>query len=201
MTTARTLIEGERFLHKDLWQVVERQLKHAVETPTGSYYDHLVAMVFALHSLEAYLNFVGGRLAPEIWKNEREFFRKQPYQGFDGKVRKILELVDLTETSRDVRPYSTVWFLKNLRDKIAHAKPFTFGHTIEHAVDEEPPLDRTSFDTIVSRENAERARDDIYIFVENIHTAAKPKVSDVWFGDIPFGGPIQYSSGHTTVAT
>ena len=65
MKSVRTSVEGERFLHKDLWRVVERQLDHALGTPRGAFYDDLVAMVFALHALEAYLNFVGERVAPE----------------------------------------------------------------------------------------------------------------------------------------
>ena len=137
MKTVRTSVEGERFLHKDLWRVVERQLDHALGTPRGAFYDDLVAMVFALHALEAYLNFVGERVAPEIWKDEREFFRNVPYRGFDGKVRKVLELVGLAEPACDIRPYSTVWVLKDLRDLIAHAKPMTFVKVIEHSSEEE----------------------------------------------------------------
>jgi len=140
MAKARTLIEGERFLQKDLWRVVERQLEHATLVPTGAFYDDLVAMVFALHALEAYLNFVGERIAPDIWKDEREYFRKTPYRGFDGKVRKVLELSGLAEPSRDVRPYSTVWLLKDLRDLIAHAKPMRFGSVVEHESNDKPSL-------------------------------------------------------------
>jgi hypothetical protein len=46
-------------------------------------------MVFAFHTLDAYLNYAGEHLAPEIWQNEGEFFAKQPYRGFDGKIRKV----------------------------------------------------------------------------------------------------------------
>ena len=66
MDMVQTFIEGERFLHRELWRVVERQLNHASVTPKGAFYDDLVAMVFALHTLEAYLNFAGERLAPRI---------------------------------------------------------------------------------------------------------------------------------------
>ena len=201
MTKAHTSVEGERFLHKDLWRVVQRQLEHALETPQGAFYDDLVAMVFALHALEAYLNFVGERVAPDIWKDEREFFRNEPYRGFDGKVRKVLQLVGIAEPARDVRPYSTVWVLKDLRDLIAHARPMRFGITIEHNVDEEPSLLHSPLRDVITRENAERARDDIKAFIESIHTAAIPKVKDIWFGPTAFGGTLQYSSGHTKVAT
>lgn len=200
MNTALTQREGKRFLHKDLWLVVERQFEHATATPKGSFYDHLVAMVFALHSLEAYLNFVSEQLAPDLWGNERDFFRKEPYRGFEGKVRKVLELVSLPEPNRDTRPYSTVWLLKDLRDLIAHAKPFPIDDIVEHSADEKPSLHLTSFDTLISRENAEYARDDINTFAKSIHAAAKPKITFPLFGAMPFGGVIQHISGHTTKA-
>ena len=202
MGTTRTLVEGERFLHKDLWRVVERQLDHSTAMPMGAFYDDLVAMVFALHALEAYLNFVGERIAPEIWKDEREYFRKERYRGFDGKVRKVLELVGIAEPSRDVRPYSTVWLLKDLRDVIAHGKPIRFSNVVEHGMDEEPSLTHSPLRDVVSRENAERARDDVRAFADAIHAAAIPKLKhEIWFGLSAFGGTFQYSSGHTTFAT
>jgi hypothetical protein len=140
VTKVRTTIEGERFLHRELWAVVERQLGHAAGTPRGSAKDHLVAMVFSFNTLEAYLNYAGEHLAPQIWKDERNFFRSEPFRGFDGKVRKVLELVGLEEPIRTDRPYSTVWMLKDLRDLIAHAKPLKFSYVVEHSADDEPSM-------------------------------------------------------------
>jgi hypothetical protein len=198
----RTTIEGERFLHKELWRVVERQFEHAAAHPTGSLYDYLVAMVFAFHTLEAYLNFVGERLAPELWQDERNFFRNEPYRGFDGKLRKVLELVELPEPDRESRPYSTVWLLKGLRDLIVHARPERFRSVIEHTADDQPSLHHTPLDGLVTVENAARAREDVAQFIETIHAHAKPKLAhDLWFGAQAFHGPLQYSSGHTTKAS
>jgi hypothetical protein len=201
MAKAHTLVEGERFLHKDLWRVVERQLDHATAMPTGAFYEDLVAMVFALHALEAYLNFVGERVAPDIWKDEREYFRREPYRGFDGKVRKVLELVGISEPPRDVRPYRTVWLLKDLRDLIAHAKPIRLDGVLEHSASEEPAPPRSPLRDVVTHENAERARDDVQTFADTIHAAALLNVKDIWFGKSAFGGTFQYSSSHTTIAT
>jgi len=138
---------------------------------------------------------------PRIWKDEREFFRNVPYRGFDGKVRKVLELVGLAEPARDIRPYSTVWVLKDLRDLIAHAKPMKFDKVIEHSSEEELLFLESPLRDVVTRDNAERARDDIKAFVESIHTAAISKVKDIWFGPAAFGGTLQYSSSQTKVAT
>src|SRR5438045_8862402 len=134
-----TSVEGERFIHKELWRVVIRQLEHAKANPSGAFYDDLVAMTFAFHALEAYLNYVGEKLAPDIWKNERSFFSKQPFRGFDGRIRKVFELVGLPEPARDARPYSSVWLLKGLRDLMAHGKVERIASPFKHDQPEEPP--------------------------------------------------------------
>lgn len=197
----RTHIEGERFLHRELWRVVERQLEHASSNPQGALYDDLVAMVFSLHTLEAYLNFAGERLAPEIWKDERNFFRNEPYRGFQGKLRKVLELAGMPTPDITTRPYSTIELLKELRDLIAHAKPEKFSRTIDHPADEEPNLHNTPLDEIITHDNARMAKEDMKQFIELLHSHAKGKANDVWFKGKALTGPLQYSSGHTSRAT
>lgn len=197
--TARTTIEGQRFLHKDLWRVVKRQLEYSKANPKGAFYDDLVAMVFALHALEAYLNYVGEHLAPEVWIDERNYFRREPNRGFDGKLRKVLELCGLPEPSREARPYKTVWDLKTLRDLMAHAKPERLLLDVHHHVDEEPPLLNTPLDEAVTAEKAQQAYEDISSFAQSIHSAAGPKIRDIWFGDLAFGGALQFGSGSTSL--
>jgi hypothetical protein len=67
----------------------------------GSFFHNLVALVFASHVVEAYLNYVGERLAPDIWKDERNYFRKEPYRGWEGKLRKVFELAGLPWNAAD----------------------------------------------------------------------------------------------------
>jgi len=185
-------VEGETLLHRILWQTVERQLKNASKNPNGSFYDDLAAMVFASHALEAYLNFVGERLAPEFWKDERKHFRPT---GFAGKILKVLELCQIEEPSKIERPYSTVWMLKALRDRIAHAKPERFSATRWHSANEEPDLFRKPLDGVVTHENALAAADDLKKFVRPIHEAARAKIQDVGLGTEAFGRIVQRSTG------
>lgn len=196
-----TNVEGERFVHKELWRVVLRQLEHAKKVPSGAFYDDLVAMTFAFHALEAYLNYVGELLSPDIWKNEREFFLKQPYRGFDGKIRKVFELAGLPEPARTRRPYSSVWLLKRLRDLIAHGKVEKIAGAIEHDADEESPWVRTPLDDLVTEANAEMARADVALVAQSIHDAARPKIDDVWFRSAaPFEGVLQHNEGWSNIA-
>jgi hypothetical protein len=62
-----TTFNGESLLHRELWRVVEMQGEFAERRgERWAFYTDLVAMVFAFHTVEAYLNFVGGLLAPTI---------------------------------------------------------------------------------------------------------------------------------------
>jgi len=165
-------------------------------------------MTFAFHTLEAYLNFLGPRLAPGIWRDERNFFRREPYRGFDGKLRKILELAQVPEPDRSDRPYSTVWLLKELRDMITHAQAERFSQAIEYppeypaSLREETRVDYMPFGALVTAENAHRAATDVEEFIERIHSAAKLLIpDDIWFGAKALSGPLAYSSGRTGISS
>ena len=168
--------------------------EHAQNVPAGAFYDDLVAMIFAFHAFEAYLNYAGEKVAPEIWQDERSYFKNDPYRGFDGKMRKVLELVGLPEPDRLVKPYSTVWLLKGFRDLIVHGKFEKISTVVEHSTNQEASWVRTPLDDLVTTVNAERARDDIFEFAKIIHDAARSKVNDVWFGNQAFDGPHSESS-------
>ena len=195
-----TTDEGENFTHKSLWCVVARQIENAEARSSGALYDHMAAMVFALHAFEAYLNFLGVRLAPDIWNDEQNFFRREPYRGFEGKVRKVFELCRLAEPDRLARPYSTIWALKALRDVIAHGKIQTFSQTYAQSVGEQPPFFSGRFDKLVSRDKAVEAKQDTHAVACILHAAARPHVTDVWFGDDPFCGPHVHATGISPVA-
>lgn len=157
-------------------------------------------MVFAFHTLEAYLNFVGERLAPAIWADERNFFRKAPYRGFDGKLKKVLELCVMPQPDFSVRPYSVVPILKRLRDTIAHGKVDAFESTVVHPTGKEVDPYTTSLDLAVTEAGAQQAVADLEAFVEELHTFAKVQLSDVWAMDKALRGPLQWSTRHTTHA-
>ena len=200
MASIVTYVEGENFNHRLLWFIVKRQLEHGVDKPAGAYHDDLVAMVFALHSMEAYLNFIGERLAPDIWKDERDYFSKFPYRGFSGKMKKVLELVDLQEPPRDARPYSTIWLLKNLRDQIAHPKTERYSFTASHPADDVKAFYVAPFHGLVTRENAQMAYEDVEKFADTVHELARARLIDVIVGDKAFRGILSLGSGSSTVA-
>ena len=193
----RTSDEGEHYVYLDLWYVVEQQLEHADYQLRGSFYCYLIAMVFAFHALEAYLNYLGDGLAPHIGIKERKFFSKPPYRGFDGKVRKVLKLLGISEPNRECRPYRSVWELKKLRDTIAHPQRERISYSIDHP-GSAPPEYRSIFENLVDREKAIQATDDVREFIKKLHAAAEPGMKhDEYFKEDPFDGISRIISGNT----
>jgi hypothetical protein len=194
-----TKYKARSFLHRELWRVVAMQGEIATERQgRGKFYNDLVAMVFALHTVEAYLNFIGELLAPAIWKDERNYFRKQPYRGFEGKLRKVMELVSLP-LAPDVRPLKTVLELKELRDLIAHPKTEQLGGSVKTRGREVPfPLAVFTLEKKVTGDACAVAVNDVEEFLDRIHTAVGPKVDDIWSGTRALRGPAFHASHVST---
>lgn len=55
----RTSFSGEELTHRLLWRIVKEQAKEAQERAEGWFYPSVVARVFAYHTVEAHLNYVG----------------------------------------------------------------------------------------------------------------------------------------------
>lgn len=198
-----TTFDGESYVHKTLWTVMLRQMSSAEAQGVGSAYELLAGMVFAFHAFEAYLNYLGFKLAPEIWEKEREFFNEESYKGFYGKVRKVFELCGMEEPSRGKRPYSTIRSLKVLRDTIAHGKVEKIKRTVVHRVDERVPTLSWDLALQVSSKLAARAVADVDQVAKILHEAAKSRLptEDVWYGDLPFGGVHSYAKHKTTASS
>ncbi len=188
----------EDYLHRDVWRVVNRQLEYAKTNRTGALYDDLVAMVFSYHALEGYLNFVGAKLAPDLWKDEKKEFSDT---GIAGKLTAICDFcgIDVFEKSR--RPYSTVIALKKLRDSMAHPKTQKTNHRKEFVEGKTLPLFRPSYlAQLVSHQKAMRAHDDVRTIAARIYSAALSRFPNVHIGDDPFEGMISMNSATTRLA-
>jgi len=197
----KTTYEGEEILHRLLWHIVEEESERAAMLARGWFNPSAVAMVFAFHTIEAYLNYVGERLAPDIWKQERNYFRREPYRGWEGKLRKVLELAGLTWNPGE-RPLSTVLQLRQLRDLLAHGKPEKLeGEFLHPAGTESPTPVSTLRKMIVPQEKLQTVLSDVEQFLCQIHSLAKPKVkaNDNFFGGHPLQGTSEYSVHSTTI--
>jgi hypothetical protein len=132
----KTTYDGKELTHRWLWSIVEAEAAIAKQRERNWLKPAAVAMVFAFHTVEAYLNYVGETLAPAIWRDERNFFRRPPYRGLNGKLRKVMELVGMAWPQPVNRPLQSILELKPLRDLIAHSRSEEIVGTVFHSEDE-----------------------------------------------------------------
>jgi len=184
--------EGEEYLHKEAWRVVARQFERPDDPRKGAMYDDLVAMVFASHTLEGYLNFLGDKLLPKVWQNEREIEGR-----LEGRLTLILRECGLPNFDKGRRPFATVAALTKLRNGMAHPKTHKPKASKIYSEGKEPPLfPKTYLETLVSHDKAMRARDDVRFIVDRIHAAAVAKFPALHLGDDGLGGIMsQHSHG------
>jgi hypothetical protein len=144
-------------------------------------------MVFAAHSLEGYLNFIGDKILPELWQKEREI-----EGGFEGKLARILQECGLNKFEKGRRPYSTVTELTTLRNNLAHPKTKKQPKRRKiYPEGKEPPLfPKPYLATLVTHEKALRARDDVKCIVDRIHAAVVAKFPALHLGDDGLEGII-----------
>ena len=190
MSTSHT--RGVISKYRYLWAVVTKIIAKTTESREISFSDNLIIMIFSFHTLEAYINYVGEILNPELWKVERNYFEKHPYQGCDGKIRKMFELCETNEPLRTTRPYSSVWMLKSLLDSITHSETDR-GPGIINDTNEIIQLDKELFRGMVTSENARVAAEDAHKIISMIHELAKKKTDAPWPQFDPLEKNHQYS--------
>lgn len=209
MKKLKTHFEGRELIHRHLWAIVEEEAKLANERTQGWRGPTLVAMVFAFHTVEAYLNFAGELLAPELWRHERDFFGKEPYRGWNGKLKKVMELVALPAPERGARPLKTILELKRLRDLIAHGKSeWLAGEDVQYS-DALAWFPLSTLDKMITpKEKLKTVLQDVEKFLDHIHRLAKAQLESIaatraaeinWFGDSALRGPGSYVESSTSL--
>jgi len=199
----KTTYEGKEFLHRQLWSIAKLEAMRSNELKRDWFEPNVVAMIFAFHTIEAYLNFAGALLDPATWSDERNAFHKEPYRGFEGKLRKVMELASVPWNPA-TRPLQTIIELKRLRDLIVHGRPEEFSGEVVHVQATEPgfPLSRLR-SMVTPRERLGPVLHDVNELVQRIHDSenfASIRETDPWFGKEALEGPTAYNTRHTTLA-
>lgn len=203
MARLTTSYEGIWYTHRLLWQIVEQQAAFARERDREWVNLSLVAVTFAFHALEAYVNFAGEHLAPDLWADEQNSFRKDPYRGWKGKLRKILELTNVP-WEPDARPLKTIIELQELRDSIAHGKAERFSGTFDHDADIDelmPSLLPNSRirSMVLPKSRLDEVLEDVRAVLDMMHPAVAARVDDPFFKATAVGGPASWMSRSTSL--
>jgi hypothetical protein len=203
MARLTTTYEGISYTHRLLWEIAEQQAEFARERDREWVNFSLVAVTFAFHALEAYVNFAGEQLAPELWEDEQNSFRREPYRGWKGKFRKVCELTNVP-WEPDARPLKTVFELQDLRDWIAHGKAERFSGTVEHDSNVDslgPSIPNSKIRSMVfPKSRLDDVLNDVRSLLDRMHPVVAAAVDDPFFKATAVGGPATWMSASTTLA-
>jgi hypothetical protein len=192
--TAR--LTGEIFNHRLLWHSAHVLSKQATDREEGSTYSLLAATLFAYLALEAYLNDVGPRVAPEQWKDERESFSQGEYRGTLGKLEFLLRQLDL-KYDKGRRPFQTVRELDRRRDALVHPRTEKVDHLIRYrdAAKVQTHKDPELFE-FADQNFLVQAFQDIEVLCDGIQGAARQRLGEheiLW--PVAFRGAMWHQGG------
>ena len=126
--------------HEILWRSAMTSLD-LIQKIEDAREDHLSiqALLNGFLAFEGFINFVGLKLFPDIWVDERRFFSGDDYKGIEGKVAYLFEKFGM-HLSKGQEPYQTFKKVKGIRDILAHPKPHQYCKTTEIADSDDRPL-------------------------------------------------------------
>jgi hypothetical protein len=200
-------LEGEYVTYKLLWAVAQHQVEHSEQQPRGSDFDRIAAMIFAFFALEAYLNFILEKLAPDVWKAERSYFRGA---GFLGKLKKVSQLAKMPAPDFGSDPYGTIRLLEKFRNDMVHAHTEKLEPRRVKIPNDHEPTIRSKLDVVVTPEQCGNAMRQVEQVIKEIHKAARLRRTagwrhpdsderDTWFLSVdPLDGVFLHASGPTT---
>ena len=188
-----TVVSGEVFTHRVLWTGCQCQLRVAREESTSSWYFYLTAMLMGYMTFEAYINFLGSRLQPELWKGERTEFRAPPYNGARGKLLKLCELHSVPYPDKGRRPFQSIIKLNALRDLVAHGKPEIFEVVARHVEGTYSAMVKSTLEQFVSGKKAEETIGDLKTLIESLHAAFTANEGTDLLLPLPLDGTLAMS--------
>jgi hypothetical protein len=127
----RAHITGEIYTHRLLWHVAACLKAQGDNAEEGATNQFLGSLAFVYFALEAFLNDLGARVAPDEWANERETFGHGEYRGTIGKLDFLSERLAVV-VDRGRRPYQTVVELEVRRDAMVHGRTEVVDHVIKY---------------------------------------------------------------------
>lgn len=163
----------ETYNHRILWEAAERNLLQATSSNKDAKFFAIGAMFLFFAAFEGYLNWLGTRIAPEVWKDERQFFSRSPFQGTLGKYLFLAKILHMSNHDPSQGPFQTATDLLELRNMVAHPKAEAGEKLVKFTEGCFPPLYESKLGKKVSPKKALRAKNNLKELVDGLHREAK----------------------------
>lgn len=182
----------EVYNHRILWSTACKNLKLALEVPGDQMFFSLASMLLFYFAFEGYLNWIGDLIVPEVWKKERDFFSREPYQGTLGKYLFLCRMLGLPLPEASQGAFQRVKELQQLRDMAVHPRAERGRRAVKLAEGYFPPIYRRRLEEKVSLRKAEHAKKDLNSLCDELHKAARQHYPDIVTETEPFSGAFGF---------
>ena len=186
-------VEQEVYTHEYLWRSGGKLLEKAEAEEEGSYHYLLPSLLMSFLAYEAFINFCGYVLLPELWTDEKKKFKNK---GIEAKLEAIVARLENFSWEKGQPPYQSLKKLESFRNSVAHGKVQYKAYVTERKekgthYDFECSWD----DHISSVEDVKEARANIKAFCSSLLIAVR-KISDhLHLLHDAFEGPLASGSG------
>lgn len=187
----------ETYNHRILWGAALRNLLLATSSNKDTKFFALASMLLSILAFEGYLNWLGSRIAPEVWENERQLFSAGSSRGTLGKYRFLAKLLRLPTPDPSQGAFQTAKQLLKLRDKIVHPKTEAGERFVKFKEGHFPPRYQSELEKEVSPDAATRAKDHLEKLAEELHREAQLAYSGNVHETHAFRGPLSRETTDT----
>jgi hypothetical protein len=187
-------IRGEFFVHRYLW-LAYMHFSDRQSTPvTGSAFPNMAALLTLYFALEGFLNYLGARVCPEAWQDERRFFSGGDYPGTLGKLDYLANELGV-QLDRGSRPYQSLRELDKRRDALVHPRVENISRTVQLPdPNYMPPIEPSVF-AIAEDGWLKLAGEDVESIADLLHHAAYKELGPgVIYGGPAFRGSVGYQT-------
>jgi hypothetical protein len=155
-------------------------------------------MLFVYLAFEAYLNYLGPRVCPNEWADERTYFGGDGGERYRGTLGKLHRLADeagvVLEKGR--RPYQTVVELDRRRDRLVHGRHEEFDYVVEFKDPKYIPDPEPQIYGLADSASLARAMTDVSAICDELHKRCQELAGEhAISGGAAFVGMIGHHGG------
>ena len=160
----------EVYTHEYLWRAATAIAARLDADAEDTHHLALPALLATFLAYEAFVNFCGHVLLPEVWKREKENFKGKT---LEHKVKIIASNLPMFVWRKGERPYETIRSLSAFRNLIAHGKVQVNEYVCEQQDDGSHFTFAHKWDDYLKKEQFIRFRADTQAFCESLLVAMR----------------------------
>jgi hypothetical protein len=189
-------VSEEIYTHEYLWRSVEVLVKLAASEERRLYLD-ISCLTMAYLAFEAFVNFIGEIIRPDLWAEEKTAFRGQG-DAIEAKLAAIVERLGY-EWRKGEQLYQHIKRLKAFRDLVAHGKVVRSEYVTPMRDDGTHIRWTHEWDDFVEPPAVRRALQAITDFSESLLVEARKHYDEPHLAFKAFSGSLGSAEGTSTL--